>query len=100
MKPNEMHRMCRRGCHINGPKGWHDVPVMSGDYDLDATIMHRNNKNLPMRLNLYIRRSSGYNGEGYGESASGSNQITEYESPRGYGPRTSYEGYKGYSGDE
>lgn len=79
MKPTEMHRMCHSGCHINGPKAWHDVPVVTGDYDMDATILHRTNKNLPHRLNLYVMRKG---------------------SGAGYGPRTGYNGYHGYSGDD
>lgn len=76
MRPTDMHRLCHGGCHINGPKGWHDVPVVSGDYDLDATILHRDNKNMPKRLNLYVKRGGA-----------------------GYGPRTGYNAYKTYSGD-
>ena len=89
-----MHRLSHGGCHINGPKGWHEVPVVSGDYDLDATIMHRNNKDMPKRLNLYVRRPSGYGGEGYGDDSVGT------KTPPTYGPKTGYEGYKGYSGDD
>jgi hypothetical protein len=76
MRPTDMHRLSHGGCHINGPQGWHDVPVVSGDYDLDATILHRDNKNMPKRLNLYVKRGGA-----------------------GYGPRTGYNGYKTYSGD-
>jgi hypothetical protein len=59
------------------PKGWRDVPVMSGDYDFDATIEHRNNPNLPARLNLYLKRYS-----------------------NAYGPITGYTGYQNYHGDD
>lgn len=76
MKPTDMHKMCHSGCHTNGPKDWHSVPVMTGDYDLDATILHRSNKDMPKRLNLYLRRPS-----------------------PGYGPRTGYDAYNTYSGD-
>jgi hypothetical protein len=77
MRPSDMHRMAHRGCHSCAPKGWRDVPVMSGDYDFDATIEHRNNKALPARLNLYLKRYS-----------------------NAYGPITGYNGYDGYHGDD
>ena len=63
-------------CHECCPKDWRKVPDISGDYDLDATIMHRNNGNLPSRLALYTKRGNAY------------------------GPRTGYGGYHGYHGDD
>lgn len=78
MKPTDMHMLAHRGCHdACSPKGWHDVPNLTGDYDFDATIEHRNNKNLPQRLWMYVKR---------GDSA--------------YGYKTGYDGYHGYSGDD
>lgn len=77
MRPTDMHRLAHRGCHSCAPKGWRDVPVMSGDYDFDATIEHRSNANLPMRLNLYLKR---------------------YETA--YGSVTGYSGYHNYHGDD
>lgn len=62
-------------CHECAPAPWRDVPDVTGDYDLDATIMHRENKALPARLALYTRRG------------------------RTGGPLTAYSGYHGYSGD-
>lgn len=57
MKPNQMHQVAHNGNHDqDAPKAWHNVPNVCGDYDLDATILHRSNKDLPDRLNLYIRR--------------------------------------------
>lgn len=104
MKPTDMHRLCHGGCHINGPKDWHEVPVVSGDYDLDATIMHRNNKDMPKRLNLYVRRPSGYGGEGYGDSSVGSKKHPDAQRDGAeigiYGTRSGYAGYKGYQGDD
>ena len=71
MKPNEMHRLNGRShCHQCAPRGWHDVPDVTGDYDLDATILHRHDKDLPNRLKLYVKRAS-------------------------YGKRTGYSGYRG-----
>ncbi len=34
------------------------VHKVTGDYDLDATILHRRNKDLPDRLKLYTKRGS------------------------------------------
>lgn len=79
MRPRDMHRLAHAGCHDDcAPKDWHNVPKLTGDYDLDATIEHRNNSDLPQRLKLYTKRG-GINA---------------------YGPRTSYRGYHGYSGDD
>lgn len=77
MRPNEMHRLAHAGCHDCSPKAWHDVPYLSGDYDLDATILHRSNRDLPRRLELYIKRGC-----------------------NAYGERTGYNSYHGYSGDD
>jgi hypothetical protein len=78
MKPNEMHRLAHNGCHDDdAPKAWRDVPNLTGDYDLDATILHRNNKDLPNRLKLYTKRGKGGT----------------------YGPLTAYNGYSNYHGD-
>lgn len=54
------------------------MPDLTGDYDLDATIAHRHNKDLPHRLGLY----------------------TKGKKQNAYGPRTGYTGYHGYSGDD
>lgn len=72
MKPNEMHKLAHQGCHDScSPKGWHDVPKVTGDYDMDATIEHSGNRNLPARLNLYLKRGG-----------------------TAYSQRTSYSGYR------
>jgi hypothetical protein len=39
------------------------VPLLTGDYDLDATIMHRSNRDMAARLSQHI---SGPAGAGYG----------------------------------
>jgi hypothetical protein len=52
---------------------------MTGDYDFDATIMHRSNSDLPNRLSMYLRGPRGSAGA--------------------YGPR-GYAGYSGNSGDD
>lgn len=64
---NQTHDAC-------APKAWKDVPNVTGDYDLDATIMHRDNKDLPHRLALYTK-----------------GQV--------YGPLTGYNAYHNYRGD-
>jgi hypothetical protein len=74
-----MHRLAHNGSHVDcSPKGYHAVPNVTGDYDLDATIMHRNNKDLPRRLELYVKK---------GKATS-------------YGPLTNYNGYSNYHGDD
>lgn len=65
-------------CHDCAPPAWRDVPRLVGDYDLDATILHRENPSLPDRLSLYVK------GAGRGNA---------------YAPRTGYNGYQNYSGD-
>ena len=77
MRPNAMHKLGHRGCHTCSPQAWHDVPVLTGDYDFDATILHTGNRSLPARLALYIKTSG----------------------PT-FGPRTAYNGYHGYGGDD
>lgn len=44
------------GNHVCAPKPWRDVPALVGDYDMDATIAHRNNADLPERLALYTQQ--------------------------------------------
>ena len=63
----DMHQCC--------PKEWRKTPVVMGDYDLDETLFHRNNKDLPNRLALYVTQG------------------------KAYGPLTGYSGYHGYHGD-
>lgn len=58
MRPNQMHGLAHNGCHDCAPAGWKDVPNCTGDYDLDATILHRQNKDLPDRMKLYLKRSA------------------------------------------
>ena len=77
MKPNTMHRLGHNGAHTCAPKGWRGVPNLVGDYDLDATILHRSNRDLPHRLELYVKRGKGGT----------------------YGPLTAYNGYSNYHGD-
>jgi len=64
-------------CHACAPKAWRRVPDLTGDYDLDATIEHRDNTDMAHRLALYVRKPSA-----------------------AYNPRNAYHGYSGYHGDE
>lgn len=78
MKPNQMHKIAHGGCHdMDAPKGWHDVPNCTGDYDLDATILHRSNSDLPARLEMYVK-----------------------DRHNAYGIKTGYNSYNGNSGDD
>jgi hypothetical protein len=70
MKSKDAKHFSHGECHDCGPKDWADVPNITGDYDLDATILHRENPDLPERLELYVKRPT-------------------------YGPRTAYTGYRG-----
>lgn len=56
MKSKAMQELSHSGTHDCAPKAWRDVPVLAGDYDFDATILHRNNGDLPDRLALYTVR--------------------------------------------
>lgn len=46
-------------CHQCAPRDWRNVPIMTGDYDFDATIMHRKNPDMIGRLELYVRPRRG-----------------------------------------
>lgn len=56
MKSKAMQQIAHAGLHDCCPKAWRDVPKLTGDYDADATIMHRENKDLPDRLAMYTKR--------------------------------------------
>lgn len=58
-----MHAVAHRGVHQCAPKPWRQVPNLTGDYDLDATILHRKNRDMAARLAQHI---SGPAGAGYG----------------------------------
>jgi hypothetical protein len=58
MTKSEMRAMGHRGNHIVAPAGWRDVANLCGDYDLDATIEHRGNTDLPARLAQYVKRDA------------------------------------------
>lgn len=62
--------------HTVAPKAWRHTPNMTGDYDLDASIMYNNNKALPSKLPQHLISEEG-----------------------AYGPHR-YSGYNGYKGDD
>lgn len=62
------HRVC--------PVEWRHTPDMTGSYELDAAIKSNSNRDVPRRLDMYLKGSNAY------------------------GPRTAYQGYDGYSGDD
>ena len=70
MRPNQMHAIGHHGCHQCAPREWRNTPNVTGDYDLDATILHRNNKDLAHRLELYTRKSGKTYGMNTGYSGS------------------------------
>ena len=76
MKRKEAFQASHGRTHMLAPKEWQSTPDITGDYDLDATLLHRHNKDLPHRLDLYVK-----------------------DSLRSYGARTAYNSYRRYSGD-
>jgi hypothetical protein len=54
-----MHSIAHRGCHDCAPKPWRHVPKLTGDYDFDATIMHRKNKDMATRIGQHLSASRG-----------------------------------------
>lgn len=56
MAKSDVKSLSGNGCHDCAPKEWRGVPKITGDYDLDATIVHRKNGDLPRRLALYTRQ--------------------------------------------
>lgn len=61
-------------CHDCAPEGWaHHTPNITGDYDLDETLMHRSNKDMQAKLSMYTRKIAHS------------------------GPKTAYNGYHGYN---
>jgi len=77
MKRSAMLKACGGQCHeSDAPKDWRDVPDVTGDYDLDATILHRENPDLPHRLALYLKQDR-----------------------NAFQPVTGYNGYHNYGGD-
>lgn len=76
MRYRDMHRLAHSECHDCSPSPWHRVPRVTGDYDLDATIGHSTNSDMPKRLSMYVGRTGAY------------------------GPRTAYDAYGAAGGDD
>ena len=76
MRRREMMKINGGKCHQCAPRDWRSTPNVTGDYDLDMTILHRQNKDLPHRLELYTRKSG-----------------------KTYGMVTGYSGYSNMHGD-
>jgi hypothetical protein len=66
--------------HSVAPKEWRRTSNITGDYDMDASILHSKNQAVPTKLKMYVK------------SDLGKDPI--------YGQRTGYDGYSGYSGDD
>jgi len=77
MRARDMLKINHGHCHQCAPREWRRTPNLTGDYDLDSTILHRRNKDIGHRLELYLRKGSGT-----------------------YGTRSAYSGRRGYHGDE
>jgi len=76
MNRKQMTQLSRHSMHQVAPREWRTCPNVTGDYDLDETILHRHNKDLPHRLELYVKNKD-----------------------FGYGMRNGYHGNKGYGKD-
>ncbi len=61
--------------HTAAPEIWRRTPNITGDYEMDASIVHCKNKSVPGKLQSHLLNDSPY------------------------GPRTAYDGYSGYKGD-
>lgn len=68
MNRKQLKEISHGECHDCSPKAWHDIQKITGDYDLDATIAHRDNADLPLRLMMYRPKTAysaygGYHGD-------------------------------------
>jgi hypothetical protein len=62
--------------HTVAPKMYRNTPNITGDYDLDASIMHgKHSPAMESKLKGHVKETV-------------------------YGPKTGYDGYQGYSGDD
>lgn len=66
----------KRPMHEHCPAEYRQTPNMTGDYEMDASIMASKNSDVPRRLKMYL---------------SGGNA---------YSPVTNYGGYHNYHGDD
>jgi hypothetical protein len=61
--------------HVCCPKEWRETPDITGNHELDASIMRNGNRDMADRLELYTEANI-------------------------YGYKTGYGGYHGYHGDD
>lgn len=62
--------------HSVAPAAWRSTSNLTGDYELDASILNCKNRAVPGKLEMYVSKSDSY------------------------GPRGAYNGYSGMSGDD
>lgn len=62
--------------HTVAPSSWRRTSNITGDYEMDASILHCKNKSVPAKIKDHVAPSG-----------------------PGYGPLTAYDGYSNYSGD-
>jgi hypothetical protein len=65
-----------KNCHNCAPKAWRKTPIITGDYDLDASITHGRH------------------------SPAMKHKLKDHTGDTIYGEKTGYDGYKGYSKDD
>jgi hypothetical protein len=68
--------MSRNQLHEYAPAEYRKTERITGDYEMDASIAHCKNTDVPKRLKLYVADNNAY------------------------GPRTGYTGYDNYQGDD
>ncbi len=72
--------------HQCAPIDWRHTPNMTGDFEMDASIMNAKAKRLKTDLIHHIKADGLWNSIAPGDTA--------------YGYRTGYRGYEGYHGDD
>lgn len=76
--------------HQCAPQEWRMTPNLTGDFELDASIMHATAKRVRTDLVHHVKADGLWNSIAAGEPG-------EHKT---YGPRTNYQGYDGYHGDD
>jgi len=71
-------------CHDCAPQDWKMTPNITGDFEMDASIMHAKAKRLHTDLVHHVKAEGLWN----------------HTDPNAYHPRTAYRGYDGYHGDD
>lgn len=62
--------------HTVAPKAWRQTSNLTGDYEMDASILHSRNKSVAAKIESHLS-----------------------DGAAAYSPRTAYNGYDGYKGD-